>query len=277
MNNIKIIVATHKDAQFPDDEIFLPIQVGKKNAKTKIPIQGDDEGDNISEKNPNYCELTAQYWAWKNLKNIDFIGLCHYRRYFKIENKKLFNRDKYVIPFSELSLVKIDEKKLKKILSKYDIIISKPIIYPYDLHTNYCYAHLYDDYQILKYIIQTKYPEYLESFNHIFSNNNKLSHYNMMIASFSLFADYSVWLFDVLNEVEKKVKISEYPFQKRVFGYMSERLLMVYIHYNKLKTKHLPVYFLDDTLTNNESNLKYLLRNFKNSILFNFSKLGSKQ
>lgn len=34
---------------------------------------GDNTGDNISLRNPNYCELTGLYWAWKNLK-CDYIG-----------------------------------------------------------------------------------------------------------------------------------------------------------------------------------------------------------
>ena len=38
--------------------------------------------DSISNKNDSYCELTGMYWALKNLKNVDVIGLCHYRRYF---------------------------------------------------------------------------------------------------------------------------------------------------------------------------------------------------
>ena len=43
----------------------------------------DDEGDNISNKNKTYCELTAQYWAWKNME-ADYYGFFHYRRYFHL-------------------------------------------------------------------------------------------------------------------------------------------------------------------------------------------------
>ena len=46
---------------------IYPIQVGAALAGKKLPgIRHDDEGDNISDKNKSYCELTAQYWAWKN-------------------------------------------------------------------------------------------------------------------------------------------------------------------------------------------------------------------
>ena len=64
--DIKIIVATHKKYWMPSDDIYLPVHVGKKG-KTDLGYQGDDTGDNISDKNTNYCELTGLYWAWKNL------------------------------------------------------------------------------------------------------------------------------------------------------------------------------------------------------------------
>ena len=78
----------------PEDKIYLPIHVGRVE-KADLGYLGDDTGDNISAKNANYCELTGLYWAWKNLK-CDYIGLCHYRRYFAhavsgsdMEKKKL--------------------------------------------------------------------------------------------------------------------------------------------------------------------------------------------
>ena len=80
---IKILVAAHKKFPMPEVEGYLPVLVGaKKNYKPDIPYQRDDEGENISEKNPNYNELTAIYWAWKNLKDVDAVGLVHYRRLF---------------------------------------------------------------------------------------------------------------------------------------------------------------------------------------------------
>ena len=84
--DIKIIVATHKKYWMPSDDIYLPVHVGKKG-KTDLGYQGDDTGDNISDKNTNYCELTGLYWAWKNLK-ADYKGLAHYRRHFMVKGSK---------------------------------------------------------------------------------------------------------------------------------------------------------------------------------------------
>ena len=91
--NIKIIVATHKKYWMPSDPVYFPIHVGAEGKKDPMghPLDlgyiKDNTGENISDKNKNYCELTGLYWAWKNL-NADYIGLAHYRRHFTVKNKK---------------------------------------------------------------------------------------------------------------------------------------------------------------------------------------------
>ena len=80
--NVKILVCCHKQDVCATEPPYFPIQVGKAISQVDLGIQGDDTGDNISHKNASYCELTGMYWAWKNLKDVDVIGLCHYRRYF---------------------------------------------------------------------------------------------------------------------------------------------------------------------------------------------------
>ena len=83
MEKIKILVACHKQAEVFKNNVYLPIHVGKALHKdVDLGFLGDDTGENISRLNPLYCELTAQYWGWKNL-DVEYIGLCHYRRYFK--------------------------------------------------------------------------------------------------------------------------------------------------------------------------------------------------
>ena len=79
--NLRVVVAAHKPYWMPADPVYLPVQVGAAG-KASIPgYTRDDSGENISAKNPHYCELTGLYWAWKNLSG-DAIGLAHYRRHF---------------------------------------------------------------------------------------------------------------------------------------------------------------------------------------------------
>ena len=116
MEKIKIIVATHKKYQMPEETIYLPLQVGKEGKET-IGYQGDNQGENISEKNPYFCELTGLYWAWKNL-DADYIGLVHYRRYFT----------------NQRNLSKKETEKFKQVLKEEDIIILKVYIRIINIH-----------------------------------------------------------------------------------------------------------------------------------------------
>ena len=50
------------------------------------------------------------------------------------------------------------------------------------------------------------------------------------------FDEYCSWLFSILFEVEKKLNISNYsPNDARVFGFLGERLLDVWLDANNLK------------------------------------------
>ena len=81
----EIYVVSHKDIRMPEGNIYIPVQVGPAKDDFSGFVR-DNTGENISEKNPNYCELTAQYWAWKNRK-ADVKGLVHYRRCFQREKE----------------------------------------------------------------------------------------------------------------------------------------------------------------------------------------------
>ena len=79
--NLRVVVAAHKPYWMPADPVYLPVQVGAAGKESIPGYTRDDSGENISAKNPHYCELTGLYWAWKNLPG-DAIGLAHYRRHF---------------------------------------------------------------------------------------------------------------------------------------------------------------------------------------------------
>ena len=83
-NRVKIFVVAHKPFEKPEGETLVPIHVGRAVSRLKDEMAGmigDDTGENISEKNPSYCEMTAHYWIWKNVRDCDYVGVCHYLRY----------------------------------------------------------------------------------------------------------------------------------------------------------------------------------------------------
>lgn len=252
-------------------EPYLPIQVGKAISNVNLGIQGDDTGNNISEKNGSYCELTAMYWAWKNMKGVDYIGLCHYRRYFNMKKGSRFCLP-YKISMPE-SINDFDcsiPAHVKKNLQDDDcIILAKEKCFRYPLYIDYSIFHNSDDLRVLDSIIRSRGDKkYIDAFNKVMYRKNKLSPYNMFIMPWPIFEDYCKWLFDTLKGVEDSVNIESYShYQKRIFGYMSERLLNVYVEANNLKSKKYPIiWFADTEQMTIKTILRHYFRNALNSI-----------
>lgn len=222
MKDIKIIVATHKEYQMPEDKMYLPVHVGS-GGKESIGYKRDDEGENISNKNPFYCELTGLYWAWKNLK-ADYIGLSHYRRYFA-EKKR--------IPAKEADRLKnvLTYETADKILEDVDIILpTKRKYYIENIYDHYKKTMYIEPLDETRKIIEEKCPEYLEEFDKIHTRTS--AHlFNMFIMKKDKLDEYLTWLFDILFELEKRWDPFKYDsFHARYLGRVSERLLDVWIN-----------------------------------------------
>lgn len=275
IEDIKILVCTHKEPVLMYHPYFYPIQVGSAFAKQSLCPAQDNTGENISDKNPHYCELTAHYWAWKNLK-CDIIGLNHYRRFFDFYRPfPSFSPDRSFINADFFFEKEYKFPNLTKMLQKYDIILPPKRHYPYNVATQYSIFHIVNDLNIVRETIQDITPDYLTAFDHLMQKENAYSGYNMFITRWEIFSDYSKWLFDILFAVEKKVKLSNYADQARIFGYISERLINVYCMKNKLKIKYTPIIMPlgEENKAINPSNTVYSLRRLKNDFIFLLLKL----
>ena len=213
--------------------------MGKCISNSELNLIGDDEGENISSKNPNYCELTALYWAWKNLNNTEISGLCHYRRFIEFR-KSPKNTTLSHKPLSEIDSLEFKSAVVEEAIDGYDIILARPNNFPVSLCVHYCLCHVDEDLAILSKVLRTYHSEYYPAFERVMSGN-EISPYNMFIMRKDLMNKYCEWLFDVLFKVEEYVRLSPYARQSRVFGYMSERLLKVFCEHHNLKIKYLPV------------------------------------
>ena len=216
---IKILVACHKaDPAIRQDDIYMPIHVGKAlHPELDLGFQGDDTGDNISEKNGSYCELTAMYWAWKNLpKDVDIVGLCHYRRYFSD---------------------KINAETIPKLLKTYDAICPNYHHYPFPAIYDLRRYIPEEDILIMMDCILDMYPEYYQAILDLFYSGNTLPQYNMLIMKWSDFDKYCRFLFPLLDKVYSKIKRHSYSRLNRSIGYMAEDIQGLYLTHNKLKVK----------------------------------------
>ena len=276
MSIIKIFICAHKEVPLPRHPYFLPIQAGAALHDHIDGYQPDDEGENISIKNPHFCELTSHYWAWKNLKNVDIVGLNHYRRYFDFTRKwPQFSADKHFIETEEFLKQEYQFPDLEKILSNYDIILPVARHWRVSNTKQYGEYHIEKDWEMLRQIIKERSPQYIPAFEKTMDHCNKAVGYNMFITRWNYFADYSEWLFDILFEVERRVPPIDDPIQSRIYGYMSERLINIFCKHNQLCIKHIPLIMPLDHIQNNLniSSFHALYRNITNDFIYHFKQL----
>ena len=214
MKRISVIVAAHKKYEMPKDSMYLPVHVGSIG-KEDIGYTKDDTGDNISIKNPYFCELTGLYWAWKNLDS-EYIGLAHYRRHFSLKGNKN----------SLLTL-----KETDKLLDSVDIITpNKRKYYIENLYDHYKHTLYIEPLDITRDIIEEKYPEYLIEFDKL-KKRTSAHMFNMFIMKKDKLDEYCNFLFDILFELEKRVDNTKYDsFHQRFYGRVSELLFDVWLN-----------------------------------------------
>lgn len=211
---------------------YCALQVGAEG-KEKYGYLRDNIGNHISGKNANYCELTGLYWIWKNTDD-SYKGLVHYRRYFGRNN--LSNKISDICSY----------EYLLNCLKSVDIVLPYVEYFKQnakeEILLHCCTEEIFDK---LRQIIETKYPDYIETYDRYF-NENKASLFNMLFCKREIFDAYCEWLFSILFVLEKQVDLAKLnTYQQRLYGFLSERLLNVWVIKNKLVVKHLPVIHME--------------------------------
>lgn len=238
--SVTIIVTTHKPYRMPGDSMYLPLYVGAALAKPADPSSPDDPrsyrpdpgyvqdnlGENISTRNPQFCELTGLFWAWKHVRT-DFIGLVHYRRHF---------RGKDTSPKSGIVNDIFDKviryRELEPMLHQYRVFVPTKRHYIIEtLYSHYDHTHYVEHLDKTRDIIKRKYPEYLPAFDRVM--HQRSAHmFNMMIMERGLLNEYCTWLFDILFTLEREVDPSNYSFyQGRYAGRVGELIFNVWLRY----------------------------------------------
>lgn len=243
MDHIKLFVCCHQRVQVPKHPLLVPIQVGAALADTHFSgYLHDDTGDNISAKNRSYCELTAQYWAWKNIE-ADYYGFFHYRRY-------LYPDIKMKLPYrvereASLDLLgTLGYAEFEQLIRQYDIIVPKGENMYMPVWRHYASApfHHKEDLELTVQIARKLHPNYIQAIETYLSGT--ICYFgNIFIMRQEIFRDYCSWLFPILEEFDRQADTAHDSVQeKRVDGYLAERLLGSYVTFQlgKLKMLELP-------------------------------------
>ncbi|RYZ84181.1 MAG: DUF4422 domain-containing protein, partial [Proteobacteria bacterium] len=220
-------------------KILKPIQVGKKLAKLDLGIIGDDQGDNISSKNPEFCELTGQYYVWKNDLSSDYYGFMHYRRLLDFSAVEKRSLEATGMVHEEdpsqkvLSKYGLDEKTIESFVTQFDAVIPDPFdVSPasQSVREQYLTApyHHIEHLETAGNILKRMHPKDYVFFEKMM-NGTLLYPNNMFVMTRLIFQTYSEWLFKILFELEKSIDVSGMTWQeKRAVGYIAERLFTVY-------------------------------------------------
>ena len=257
---IKIYSIYYKNGFIPElTNIYQPLMAGNVLIDDNPEIPGDDTGENISEKNPYYSELTGIYWVWKNT-NHEITGICHYRRYFTSSAEPFFYQLKRFLYFpaglykkrfgliytsnTGLFAPKIlSEPEVRHYLQHYDAVLPVARKLKYTVETHYRRYHDIGDLMLLKSIIQQKYPEFENAYNSVLQGK-RLHANNMFILKKPLFNEFMRWWFDVLFEFEKRIDINKkLGYQERIIGFIAERLLNVWMVQKQLNYIELPIIY----------------------------------
>ena len=248
MADIKLYVCCHRpEQQVPNHPLLIPIQVGAALAKSHFPnFLYDDIGDNISNKNRSYCELTAQYWAWKNV-DADYYGFFHYRRY-------LYPDCSSATPYRIVAHPEPENTQLASfppLIEQYDLLAPRGenMFISVRDHYNTAPGHHSKDLDLAEELVLKMYPEMGEALQKYLAGT--VCYFGNIFMKKSVFMDYCSWLFSILEAFDSLCDTSGYSTTElRVDGYLAERLFGVYYTYHKsdLKTIELPrIHFIPNT------------------------------
>lgn len=216
-HSLCVFVATHVAFHPPADPIYVPLHVGRYG-KTDLGYLGDDTGENISDLNFLYGELTGLYWIWQNVHEFDYVGLCHYRRYFINDARRELREEEYL-----------------NLLQEYDAIVPKHAECTPNYYGHFGRAHNIHDLDAVGRALKRSYPEYADAYDRAMANDIFYGG-NLVVTSMPILKAYAEWLFTIFLEAGDEIDVSGYDdYHKRVYGFLSEQMFYVYAIKNHLK------------------------------------------
>lgn len=239
MPDVKIYIACHKQMNLPKYDLFYPVQAGAALEKEYFSnMLHDDTEKHISEKNDSYCELTVQYWAWKN-QTADYYGFFHYRRILSFNEKQAAHYKVYLKTFNDTILKKhgYTAHNVIPFVKQYDLLLPRGEITTETVYQKYAGAehHYAEDLDCIMALISEKYPAYVPAMQQYLHGHTQY-YYNMYVMKHALFQQYCSWLFPLLEQFDGCNNRAKYGTDKaalRVDGYLAERLFGIWFTYQK--------------------------------------------
>lgn len=233
MYNLEVYVAKFHRDRILRKEVrlsgwMIPIQVGAALTDERIANILDSSGKNISNKNVNYCELTALYWIWKN--RISDRGMSDYKA-GKIQSEKYFGL------FHYRRFLDLREKDLKRLaMGDIDVVLPYPTVHIPDIREHHARYIKESDWDAVLQALKELEPEYYSACNGIFSQEY-LYNYNILVAKAGVLKNYCEWLFPILERVEELTVPKGGDRADRYIGYIGETMLTLYFMYHNKKLK----------------------------------------
>lgn len=238
---MKVYSAVHNDSPIISSAYIVPLRVGAAFGGCDQPgFLRDDEGDNISSRNREWCETTAHYWIWKNTHD-DIVGLCHYRRYFGPYADKKFNRSMNLEETQDIISSDTSGSIFIDMLANVNFIVPIPLKVPYSLHLQYLESHRIEDWRALHAAMEVIYPQEAKEAFDFFQSDDNFYEYHMFIGRRAAVEAYYEWLFPLLFEAERRITPSTDPYQARVIGFLAERLFPWWLHSRNPSRACMPV------------------------------------
>lgn len=208
---------------------------------------GDNTGCNISHLNDFYCELTAQYWAWKNL-DVEHIGFYHYRRYLSFlaingyhENKTVNSED----AAAAVAFLTSDQQKnaLDDMLSITDVITAQGTHLPPSVQAQYCNVVENNPWNLFVHHVKKKYPNSVDP-SVYFNVVSVAPICNMYVMKKHVFHHYCEDLFSIIDSVFDQIGSPYDSYNNRYPGFLAERFLGYWLHIQRVSRIEVPMIVL---------------------------------
>ena len=229
----RILIACHRAGPVMQGPHLLPIHVGRAGAAAPLPgMIGDDTGDEISALNPEYCELTAHYWAWKNLPGAEPVGLMHYRRLFDLAGGGHGPAERFAPGFDKGAWQRAVAARFAD-QSGPLLMVARPARLSLPLGLHYRVFHHGADLAALRSVVAERHPGFAPDLDRALRGTRFVMG-NMFVMSRPVFDHYSALLFDILGRTrdrsgDRLAAREGAGYQRRWLGFLAERVMTAYV------------------------------------------------